>query len=806
MSTYNGFKVAALAASIALAMGSTAAMAADPAANQLPGQGHAATTVVAAGTATITTPGGVNTLTIPLLTDGVITWKNGTAVGDINPTGTAGFNVGSGAAVDFTGAKNVLNVDSSGNASQIFGAITNVGGSTFVANTNGIIVGATGSITATGDVGLIANTLDAAPSFTGTVAGFVYNGTGGDVTVQPGATIGAGGDVFIAGGGNVNVDLGNVTGTIALTAGLPSIGAFTAKNAAATVTATGGSTTTTTIDSLSSAGTATTNGMVEITDATDTTVAGVLTNNGNLTLTGDAGNVHNQGQLTATTDTFTSLVNDGSYAAGGAINVNGGNLTNNGDITGAGTVVVNDGNITNIGSIAGVDSLTTQSDSADAGYAAGSQYFVNNTGTIKSTANLQIGANAAHLGGTANDSTGSFTNTGTLQLGAAGNLIINANNNVSLGGTLKAGTTALSATNTLGAVSLTADQSGNGVGALTVSAPLFFGANTAVLSGAQVKLMANVIGGTVAAPAGSLVITAGDAATGDYSVRVANGTTASADFVSVDSAADTSASTILQGTLAGNVIQFGSATPVSDVFSGPNGGINALGAGPYVEFNFTGALKTAKYNNANNFRYNYLSISAPDDTLTLVLNPTAYLTNGTSNGKSAVNLLVNGDVDLVGGAPYTVPPTSAVTGVTNTPNTHLVLQSTGDIATLGDFYWPGYVYLGNVDSTTAGAALPGTLSADGKITLGGVFSNVLPGDVAGASGIHFMTGNAVTGTTVATNANAFVNFATDLLTQNYAQGILTSPTFTGGVATGLIVNYGALDASMFNTHPVDATK
>jgi len=83
------------------------------------------------------------------------------------------------------------------------------------------------------------------------------------------------------------------------------------------------------------------------------------------------------------------------------------------------------------------------------------------------------------------------------------------------------------------------------------------------------------------------------------------------------------------------------------------------GSNPFVGISFTGAVKVAKYlNDANNFRYNYLPITnAGTGTLYLELDPFAYNTNGTSNGLSAVNVLVDGDVFLYdpwftgGGAP-----------------------------------------------------------------------------------------------------------------------------------------------------------
>jgi len=812
MFEHNRFKVAALAASIALAMAATSAMAAAPAANALPGQGKVVLGTLTSGT--VNTAGTTLDIVFDGSSNAVVNWGSGT---DINKTGTAGFNIGSAETVNFTGGKPVLNIDSSGNASQIFGALTS-DADVFVANSNGIIVGSGGKITSTGEIGLIGNTtFGTNAGFTGTTEVLTYNGGGGDVTVQPGASL-DGGTVLISGGGNVNVDLGALAGGAAsLSAGLSQGAAPATPNANANVAITGtlgvgaGS-----VAAIVSGGTASNAGVLDLSGAL-VVVKGALSNTGDLTLGAANGTVVNQGKLTtAGAATFDSLTNAGEYGANTSITINsGGSLTNTGSITGAGAVLVNDGSINNSGSIAGVTNLTTQSDSADDGFAAGGQYYINNTGSITSAGNLVIFVNIFRAG-TDNDSTGSFTNTGTLNLGANGTLGILANNNVSLGGTLKAGATpaALSATNPLAFVNLNAGGGSTlftANGALSVLTPIF-ASGALLLSGPQVKLMSNVT-----ATATNVMITAGAASTTDYAVRVGGGVTVAAGtgggiYIDGDKASD-NPNVILQGTLSADTIMFGgSGNYVSDVFSGPNGGLAVAGATPDVTFDFTGIVKTASYNNDANFRYNYLPIDASKATgpVDLVLNPEAYTTNGTSNGLSAVNILVDGDVTLDGGAPYAAGlsgASSAVTGVTNTPNTHLVLQSTGNIATHTDFYWPGYVYLGTIDTNTDGSAAPGTLSAGGTITLGGNFTNELPGDVAGASGIHFMSGNALVGAVdVTTNANAWVNFPTDLLSQSYAQGLITTPSFFGGVATGLIVNYGKLDASSFNTHPVDATR
>ena len=92
--------------------------------------------------------------------------------------------------------------------------------------------------------------------------------------------------------------------------------------------------------------------------------------------------------------------------------------------------------------------------------------------------------------------------------------------------------------------------------------------------------------------------------------------------------------------------------------------------------------------------------------------------------------------------------------------------------------------------------------------MNGDFSNVLPGSLDMGAGVHFMTQfPMVINGDVTTNANAWVNFGTELLTNAYATGTLPGDFF-GGVqqGTGLVVNYGTLDPSMFHTHLPDATR
>lgn len=882
-------KVASLAAAIALAMGSTAAMAASPTATQLPGKGKV---VVTTGTVTPTIDATAGTMTVAVAGNTVIDWGKGTAATDLNPAGVGGFNIGSAAKVDFSGGFGVLNIDSSGNASQILGKL-NGDNNLFVANTNGIIVGQEASITATGSLGLIANTIEVPTTYDGKKP--INDGTGGNVTVAAGATL-DGSSILITGGNVVNVDVGALAADKPTTirAGLPSdlAGPFSTKNAKAMVNLTHADSSvpqTGRISALGSAGGASTAGVIDLSALNPTkvidTVAGTFTNNGELTgptnasefapfaggfvnnaeytgtgtltaasivnngamgtkdtplgsITTSAGGITNAGTLYsgALSTSKGGLSNTGVIESAGGVTTNGGGLSNDGNITVAGGIDVSYGNVVNNGNIkdTAIDggTLTVTGGSitnngkldqfyyvatealptTDAKYVDGADGSITNAGAIISNAWLGISVASFDPDDSKNTTTGSFTNSGQLWVDVTNpSLYIYAQNDVTLGGSISTTDNAktpvvkaVSATNPLDYVGLRADGNGLGNGGvLSVNTGLYSTGGT-YLYGDVVKLYADVSGGDW------VEISAGDKLDNDYAVRVAKGVTVSGDQVYV-SGMDTGLhpNVILQGTVAGNDVTFGygSDYAVSDVFSGPEGGIVMTGADPSLTFDFTGRIKTAPYLNQDNFRYNALPVSLDDTAsgaVALALNPVAYQTNGTDNGLSAVNLLVDGDVTLsqngTGAYQPVGPGGTAVTGVTNIPNTHLVLQSTGNIDVAAS-YWPGYVYLGTISADADGNPLPGTLGL-GQISLDGDFSNVLPGNVDGASGIHFMTQFPVDfGGTVTTNANAWVNFATDVLTQKAQADNEANPFLYGGYTSGTskVVTYGVLDADSIHT-------
>lgn len=948
-------KLTTLAAAIALAMGSGAALAATPtppAATQLPGAG-----AVAAGSPAPTVgaiSGGSQTITLAGNT--VIDW--GSAAGTINASGAGaqpgGFNIGSAAKLTFGGTGAVLNVDVSGNVSQIMGTLSSTAGNLYVANTNGVIVGAGATINAgAGDVGLISNSqFSYGTTFAGTGANFVYNGAGasGDVDVMKGSTI-SGATVMVSGGGTVNVDLGGITATTALQlgAGLPSgttydvttnsfkLAGFGAANAGAVLALTGNSTgVANNVVLLASAGDITSSGTVDV-DGGGASANGMITNNGVFTggaagsmtpggITNNAtmnftgawaigGDFVNNGQLNAPGHVINakSFTNGGSVssanniavtggdftnagvitltgnnpgpninatlygAAANSVNVTGGNFSNTGKLTAADGVNVLNGSISNAGQLTvGNGMVATSSDSTATGFTKGADYSITNGGAITSGSGvLTVDANYAGNNapsvtniGSATGTTGSFTNTGALQLGPSGvnsgALTVNANDDINLGGALQF-TNGKSPT---GVASNPTSFDGIGLfsnlGNVSVTTPIINGAGPGVpgvfIAGEQVALFANVLSGANSTAGGGIILQAGNApgagAADLYAIRVAKGVTVQSGqvgtggqitiqgFAMGDPRSETTPTgygstpnVILNGTFASDYFQFSG----SNFFSGPEG---RLQVGNDANFFFTGAVKTAPYlNDAANFRYNYLPITNTNATgaaIALLLGPMAFQTNGTTGvqtggSPSAVNVLVNGPVNLYQGNVQVVAPVAAggtaVTGVVNTPNTHFVLQSTGDINIVGttgydpvtgsfvgpvnpadatNFYWPGYVYLGTIASAADGTAEPGTLGL-GQIVLNGNFSNVLPGNTDGASGIHFMTDLplkfSATTDLVTTNDNAWVNFGTDTLTSAYSSGAFAKGQFFGGSAgSGKVITYGPLAAANFVTQAPNGTK
>jgi hypothetical protein len=571
--------------------------------------------------------------------------------------------------------------------------------------------------------------------------------------------------------------------------------------------------------------------------ASSLTVGG-LVNNAKMTNVGyvdvDGGDFVNNGTFASNDydlDTYGggSVANNGEMTGVDYVNITeGGDFTNAGTMSLDGNVFVLNGSITNSGKLSVDYWLETASDDTVPGFTAGADYSITNIGTVTGTNDLEMRANSgywgSHNGTTANDSTGSITNTGVLQVDTGGYLELDAYNDVTLAGSVQvqSGTTykPTSAANPLGGLYIGASNWDydnfvttplNAAGVATITTDVTTNYYIDV-GGSQIKLMSNLSAvDSTGTPVAWVWLVAGAAPEDGYAIRVAAGKTITSDefYAGGDQVGD-APNVILQGTLAASYMYFGWEYPMSDVFSGPAGGLQMWndGSDPYLYVNATGRIKTAPYlNDANNFRYNYLPVTVTDGSmLTVEFDPSVM--QGTPT--SGVNLLVNGDATLqsdwsavAAGAPSANG--TAVTGVINTPNSHMVLQSTGSITTqgngTGDFYWPGYIYLGNIAIDADGNALPGTLGL-GTITTMGEFNNVLPGDIAGASGIHFITQFPMDiGGPVVTNANAWVNFGTALLTEAYSTGTLSGDFYGGTQGAGTVVNYDSLDPSNFVTQP-----
>ena len=216
-----------LLAALLLALSAPAAFAALPTTTQVPGQGaiiyNNASITVAAGTASspITQEWDLSATTTASTGSVVVIQWGGNTTSTLNATGTAGFDIGTSAGVEFSGAPNVnyasvLNIDASGNPSTILGQFSAAGsvGSLFVANANGIVVGASAVINAPGGLGLInANLTGISSGAFATLQSqgilpIDFHGVSGGVSIASGADlsgIGPYGYLLVAGAGDVNV-------------------------------------------------------------------------------------------------------------------------------------------------------------------------------------------------------------------------------------------------------------------------------------------------------------------------------------------------------------------------------------------------------------------------------------------------------------------------------------------------------------------------------------------------------------------------------------------------------------------------
>ena len=254
--TNKKFSLKPVVAALALATAAGAAYAA-PTVNQMPGAGQLqAVSLGSAGTSitgnVIGAPitGLVNGATIGV--DGKVVLRWGGTGAPVDAANPVGFNLGSNATLTFSaisGGSAVLNIDASGNASQIYGNLVSsvvpygFAPAMFISNANGIVVGAGARIVAPSGVGLIGANLNnttsvndfvgnngwvipAAPAYGNSFVSFGAVPTTGNVTIAGAIN----GDavlnlpakyIFVAGNNISVLNTGNLFGTaVAIEAGL----------------------------------------------------------------------------------------------------------------------------------------------------------------------------------------------------------------------------------------------------------------------------------------------------------------------------------------------------------------------------------------------------------------------------------------------------------------------------------------------------------------------------------------------------------------------------------------------------------
>lgn len=840
-----GWRSAALASTalsvVALAAPAALAATAAPPANSLPGN----FTAVDGATATYTLQGSATNsakiVVTPGTTASVLQWGIGTpssggtlapSSGTSLPSGVTqntGLSVGNGATVSIKGAGAVplLLNDATGAASQIYGAITDDGTAPmYIANANGIIVGATGSITVdsgSADLGLIGDAQDS--STFGTNGTITVNGStsgSGDVTVSNGATVSAS-NLLVAGNGAINVGAAPVAASPAQADVYVAAGyGFTTTDATSAVPTSvspfGGGSSAVNL----SAGTSQTSLQVAGLYA-----AGSSSNTGDATFTGKvdvAGTFENSGiaDLSAATPTFSgAFVNSGKATVAG---LTAASISNSGVLT---------------------DTTATLQTTGVAGATAGAD--ITNSGVINEQGST-LDISAGHTT-TAGATPGNFADTGVIKFTTAGQSTLQVNAaNIQLAGAIQqtpAGASApaaLSGTNALASLGLTAQykpKTGTtpnpvqGVvdiaGSYYADAPVVTGQAIRVLSGNVTDPRATGGQATFHVGTGAAVDPFQKNASLGYNLSLFPSTVVEANTVSLVGSQATSSvpgsNMNLDGVVSTQVPQAAANSGLIEVqannINGDNAGGFAVNDGDVVDLAFSGNINNpygAVDAGSSAFQYNYVPVSVANSSAgkagTVSLNLVGP-SQPASTKAQFVNVLVAGNVDLTNNSQVTLNPASDNAGslpaltaasgptpplngsggvdtsngvATATPitpagsyvNNHLVVQATGNILTgpsgsTQALYWPGLVYLNTVAST----ADPTTLSTGGSITLDGNLSNLLPAFSGGGTGIFFETSNLVLGSNqVSTSNDSWVNFAS--ATQSSAYATTLAGQFFGG--------------------------
>ena len=777
----------ALSALMVMATHAACAATPAPASGSLPGSfsANVGVTYAPVGTsttsATIATLGGAN----------VLQW-GGTALANkiTAPSGITanpGFSIGGGAKLAISGAAtSVLVTDLTGSPSQIYGALNagGLGGPLYVSNTNGVIVGSTGVITApAAGVGLLGYAVDAtAFGAAGTVT--VNNATAGtgSVTVASGAGI-SGGPLLVASNGTVNIGAvssasnyvlagwgfstaaGGVTPTpdaAALSAGASSVVNITPAASGATLT----------IDALDAGGAV--NNSANLKLPTTLNVVGLFTNNGVLNDNGNlaanqlAGGLANNGVVNEAAAGLTIISNKGNIQSKGVLN-----------LAAAGPLDLEGANVDLEGSVEVNKKALSTANSL--------------TALTLSTLN---GASPAQSGGVVDIGTSLFTNADAT---VSGNAI-----RVLSGGITDSG----------GFIDLLP-----GTDAAKVADPFY--------SLKSLNYTFSLFGGSLIQET---------AASGDVQVYNPQGSTSFSNSAGVNLNGQLSVTG--SGTwpaepqifvLANNI---NSNNGLNGGFSVPNGGV--------INLQFFGNVNNpsgAAANGSSSFLYNYVPVTvAPSGGKAGTAEITLAGPSASSATEQNVNLLVQGNVNLTdgtgffGATPLTAPtvPTAVQSAYANN---HLVVTATGNIGldpslaaqppqanSLSVFYWPGLVYLTSGATASNPTAAPNSTASIALGDTSGLFtggiatsvnlSNIIAADLTTASvggqtgggGVHYLTNNlnlapgTGTGTTTISN-DSWANFLTPALAAAFqaAQG----PQFFGGTISGSVVNVAPLPAADF---------
>lgn len=760
-----------LGAAMALALGlavSSSAFAAG-----MPGAGTVTVGSVNGGVGTTLTGLGNNT-TLTVTGPSVVQWGGTKAPAD--PSNAAGFNVWSGKVLNVTGAAAgaaLLNVDASGNPSLIAGTINAAGANPvkmYFANANGITVTAGATIHAPNVYFMGANLASTSTAGGVVIANPAQTAFGANTTVNvgfaPGGTVNVAGTInngtgksayiFVAGSGTVNIDATNFTYPAHYLDIFGGVG-FGFKSGSTYPSAQFGNKT---------------NGIPAVNAYSPTNVSvnnatpGWLYADGNVTYSGYS-------TYANTTPGWTGVLS------------NTGTLATPSTIAGNGLSYVNP---------------WYNTPNPSGGWLQTPVGSINNSGLLQTvTSGLTTFSNG-------------FTNTGTLNIGIGGGLVVNSKNGtINLGGTVRGSSTSPA----ISLASLTTATSGD----INVTAPLTISGNSTaatgtftanakgnvslggVLSLTDTAATSNgipdyqVLGNNITVTANQMVANANGTNTGQplalLNVNNAGGT------VTVGSNATVTAGDIRMGYSAVyaklnrvNLVADGNltATNTGQTTAGNAGNIDVYatnvsgsGAGTMTaqefDFDYTGNIRKSLANLTNNYWSNGLVLTSAG------ANPTLNLwANGPA--KQFTNLRVAGNITVNSDTPtgaFFKSPSLQGTGGAGDPNPNRMSQmmlmatgnmtlggsSAGTLGTLGagggQFFFPGLSYFGTISSL----ANPNSIGA-GSITAVGDVNNSVAIPLSGGQGLYFMSNNVNLGGSLYTNMNSYVNFANASQVAQYA--------------------------------------